>query len=325
MKPRNGERVNWVTIGGLIALGLVTLILIFMALKTGRAAVPNAGETPGYQAGSTVQAQSPSTDEDTANTDKVADEDTATTGATVVPALSRILSVQDANVAYRTVTGPCPETQAVIENTADGGRSWTAVDLTVYGAVSSPARILSGTDGFVTIAAQDGDDCASMRVMQSYSYGTEWDTVTEGSAITWHISPTDPTVVNVPGVGGVQVPCEAARLTTSSTTSASVLCVDTRVATTMDSGANWALSEAFPGAEGITASGESILLAQSGVSGCEGTLVSLLSAGHSVTSSSCVAGAAPGQTAIAAATDGTAWLWVGDSLAKSADGGVTWG
>lgn len=325
MKPKHGERVNWIAIGGLVALGLVTLALIFLALKTGRAAVPNAGETPGYQPGSIVEVESPSTDKDTVDTEQVTDEDPGTSGAAVVPALTRILSVQDANVGYRAVTGPCPETQAVIENTADGGGSWTSVDLSVYGAVSSPARILSGTDGYVTLAAQNGDDCASMRVMQSYSYGAEWDTVIDGSAITWHISPTDPTVVNVPGVGGVQAPCEAARLTTSSATSASVLCVDTRVATTTDSGANWAVSQAFPGAESITSSGASLLLAQSGAAECEGTLVSLLSAGHSVSSFTCVPGAAPGQTAIAAATDGTAWLWAGDTLAKSADGGVTWG
>jgi hypothetical protein len=33
----------------------------------------------------------------------------------------------------------------------------------------------------------------------------------------------------------------------------------------------------------------------------------------------------PGRTALAAADDGTIWIWAGDALTRSADGGATWG
>lgn len=321
MKPYGGERTNWAAIAGVIVLGIVTLVLIFMALKTARADVPNKGETPGYQPVHSQQSGSESAERE----ETPAESDSSASGAATVPALSRVLSMQDGNVVYRAVTGACPETVAVIENTHDGGASWSAVDLGAYGAVSSPARIISGNDGYLSVAAQNGDDCASIVVLQSYSYGSDWEFVPDGSAVTWHISPADPSVVNVPGVGGVQAPCEAARLSTSSLTSAAVLCSDTRMATTADSGANWSVSEPFLGAETITSAGEVFLLAQTGAADCEGTLVSQVSAGHSVLSSTCVPIAAPGQTALAAAADGSAWLWAGEKLAKSTDSGVTWG
>lgn len=321
MKPYGGNRTSWAAIAGVIALAVVTLILIFMALKTGRADVPTKGETPGYQPTHTQQSGAAPAEGEEGPTEG----EQSASGASTVPTLSRLLSMQDANVVYRALTGPCPETTAVVENTLDGGGSWSAVDLSVYGAVSSPSRILSGSDGYLSLAAQNGDDCASMVVLQSYSFGADWEYVADGAAVTWHISPTDASVINVPGVGGVQAPCEVARLSTSSTTSAAVLCTDTRMATTADSGANWAVSEPFLGAEAIAATGEIFLLAQAGTSDCEGTLVSQMSPGHAVLSSACVPISAPGQTAIAAAGDGSAWLWAGDGLAKSADSGVTWG
>lgn len=321
MKPYGGKRTNWAAIAGVIVLGVVTLVLVFMALQTGRADVPNKGETPGYQPVHTEQSGSGPVE----GAEVPAEGESSESGSTTVPALSRVLSMQDSNVVYRAITGPCPETVAVVENTHDGGASWSAVDLGNYGAVSSPARIISGSDGYLSIAAQNGDDCASMVVLQSYSHGSDWEFVPDGAAVTWHISPSDSSVINVPGVGGVQVPCEAARLSTSSPTSAAVLCSDTRMATTADSGANWSVSEPFMGAEAIASMGEVFLLAQTGDAGCDGTLVSQVSAGHSVLSSACVPVVAPGQTAIAAAADGSAWLWAGEDLAKSADSGITWG
>lgn len=320
MKPYGGERSNWAAIAGVIALGVLTLVLIFLALKTGRAEVPNEGETPGYQPSQTEQSGSVPSEEGT----PASGEETTASGAATVPPLSRVLSMQDANVVYRAVTGPCPETTAVIENTHDGGVSWTNAEMSVYGAISSPLRILSGSDGYVSVAAQNGEDCASVVVLQSYSFGSTWEYVPDGGTVTWHISPTDPSVINVPGVGAVQAPCEAARLSTSSATSAAILCADTRMATTGDSGANWSVSEPFLGAEAIAASGEAFLLAQTGTADCDGTLVSQVSTNHSVLTSACVPVAAPGQTAIAAATDGTAWLWAGETVAKSSDSGVTW-
>ena len=42
------QGVNWTSILGIVAIGLVTVILAVLALNSVRGEVLNAGETPGY-------------------------------------------------------------------------------------------------------------------------------------------------------------------------------------------------------------------------------------------------------------------------------------
>lgn len=324
MGPGRREGANWLTIVGLVALGIVTALLVVLALKGARAEVPHAGETPGYQP--LPAAEETTEDAEAEDEGEAADPEAGNDStALVVPALTRILGVQDDTVAYRTVTGPCPQTGFAVETSRDGGASWTIEGDGAATGLSSPSRILTGLDGYLNVVAQNAEDCSQVIVTQSYGFGSSWEAVEGGADLTWHLTPGDPSVVSVPGVGDVPLPCPAARLATIGGTAAAVLCSDTRLATTGDSGANWVLSEAFAGAEAIASTDDRYLIAQSGVAGCAGTQISRVGAGQIVENTVCVGDTpAVGQVAIGATSNNVAWLWAGDSVWRSVDGGYTW-
>lgn len=322
MRRREAEKRNWTQVGGLIVLTIVTIVLVLLVFKDARPDVPNAGQTPGYVATPAEKAlvedaQSPQ--EAPTGEDSSPPEETAT-----VSELSRVLGVQDGNVAYRAATGPCPQTAAVVEITQDGGGTWTPFDLGIYGSVRSLVRLIAGTDGFAYVATQDGTDCNTIQILQSYNYGTAWEIVPDGAALTWHINPSDATVLRGPQVGDVQAPCEVARIASATATDVAVVCSDARLASSVDAGANWTLLGPFPGAESMASTGDGYLLASTGVADCAGTKVSKFTVDLLEESSTCVADVvAPGETAVAAG-DGAVWLWAGDTIRRSLDGGVSW-
>ena len=325
MRSSRDEGVNWTSILGIVAIGLVTVILAVLALNSVRGEVLNAGETPGYNPSAQDDQQSevaPSDQEEEGEEEATPAPEPVLT----VPALSRVLGVQDNDVAYRATSGACPEAGFTVETTDDGGASWKVNGDGAEMGLSSPSRILTGADGYVNVVAQNASNCAEIVVAQSYGYGDYWEAVTGGANLTWHLDPTNAATAFVPQVGSVALPCEAARISSLSATAASVLCNDTRLATTSDSGANWTVSEAFPGAEAVAATADAYLVAQTGTADCAGTLLSRVNPGHAVESSACVGDAASvGSTAVAANAGGVAWLWAGDSIWRSTDGGISWG
>lgn len=315
---------NWAAILGLAALAMVTVLLSVMAIRSTRADVPEVGQAPGYSPTSTEVAQSSDeADASEAGNDQI--EDSAASGASAVPALSRVLAAQDSSLAYRAYTGACPEAGAVVETTTDGGASWFSTDLSLFGSASAPQRILAGEDGYLSTLTLTPDNCVEAVAFQSYSLGTDWETVSEGADLTWHIDPADVSVVHVPGAGMASVPCAAARIASASATAAAVLCSDTTVALTSDAGTTWTVSASLPGAEDLTTSQDGYLVAQTDTPHCDGTAVTQVDSSLGIQTVACVSGiAAAGETAITQATDGTGWLWAGDSMLRSYDGGVTW-
>ena len=322
MRQARFEGVNWWQVVGLIALAVATVVIAFLAMGHSRPEVPEAGETPGYTPATENADENEQSAAGSGDTGSPQEEQAE---ITPVPALSRIIAMQDAQVGYRAATGSCPDTTATIEVTADGGVTWAATDDEQLTQVSSPLRLLPGTDGFVSMVAQNRDDCSVVTVLQSYTAAADWDVVEGGTDMTWYLDPADASIAHVPGVGAVNLPCEAARLATTNATTGAVLCTDNTVATTDDQGENWNISDPLAGAQAIAFSGEKYLLARTGQSECSGTTVSRLTLGHSFETVVCVADlSSPGKTALAATPEGQAWLWSGDRLASSADAGENW-
>lgn len=136
---------------------------------------------------------------------------------------------------------------------------------------------------------------------------------------------TDATAVHSPE--GVQPgPCGAdvVDLAPVSSTGAGLLCPDGRVLTTDDVAVSWDELAAVPGAVAVTDSGQGYLAAALGTQGCDG--VQVVRAGPEAPEP---LGCAPppdepGQVAISSAGD-SVWVWAGDEVLVSGDGGRTWG
>lgn len=316
------EGVNWWQVAGIVLLAAVTVVISILAFKHANPEVPDAGATPGY-----VPADQQSAEEDESGLLDDVDQTNPAKEEEIkpVPAVSRIIAVQDAAVGYRATTGACPDANAAIEVTTDGGKNWIASDPAPLAALSSPLRLLPGGDGLVSLLALNKEDCEAVTVMQSNTAGVTWEVVEGGPELAWYIDPADATVLHVPTVGAVTVPCEAARLTTTSATTAAVLCYDNRVVTTGDKGSNWTVSDPMPGSQAIAISGERYLLARTGQNECAGTLLSRMTLSHTVQTTVCLdALSAPGRTALATSGDSLAWLWAGDEFMWSTTLGDNW-
>lgn len=309
----------------LIGLGFIlvaAVLLSALALQKARPQVTEAGETPGFTPGASQSVPGGENESETLVPD--GPEQPSAEDLQVGP-LTHVLSAANAEVAYRAFTGPCPEAGAVVEVTADGGASWVPYDLAPYNTVSAVQRIFSGEDGAAGVVTLNAENCAESLLLETVSLGDEWQTNPAGTDSLWMLDPADSSVLRVPNANSVQLPCAGARLAVGTETSVAVLCENTAVATSSDAGANWRMSEPFPGAAAITGIGQTYYLAQTGQPDCDGTLVLALGPDLVPTVSSCVlGGGSPSETAISAATGGSLWLWRGDQVVKSLDGGANW-
>lgn len=325
------QGANWWQIVGIVVLAIVTLVIVIFAFAHANPVVPDSGTTPGYNAASFQGGGNPDpgTNEDSEGADiedgDVEGEEDAEALAAPVPALSRILAMQDQAIGYRSLTGGCPDAGAVVEVTLDGGYNWAPADPSKLVALSSPLRLLTGNNGLVSLVAQNRDDCGAVSVMRSYTTASDWEPVYEGEDMVWYVDPANPTIVHVPDMGALDLPCEAMRLSTANPTTAGILCSDNRAATTTDAGASWIISDPMPGSEALALGGDQYLLARSNPAECEGTLVSRMALDHTVQVTACLEDiSAPGNIALAANDNSLAWLWAGDSFMWSTNLGDTW-
>ena len=314
----DNKKTPWLTVLGLLLLAALTVVLVLMAMRSSKPEVEGAGDTPGY-------VETPQSAFVPAAEEEAEEEEPEEPQAQPyqVPGEGRVIAVWDDQVAYRSTGGPCPATPANMEVTRDGGATWEGV--TVGEQFSGISRILARADGYVVAVTQLADDCNQTAVTQSYGFGDYWEVAEGGAGSTWFVHHENSQVLNAPDVGPVTAPCPIARLTSRSTGSALALCQDGSLASTEDSGATWVTTEPVIGAESVTVSGDTFLVAQSGLDGCAGTQVSRLDAALGATSSVCVASpVALGATAIGGGSDGAVWLWAADAVLRSFDGGLTW-
>ncbi len=304
---------RWFTALGIGLLAVLTVVLVLIAMRSSKPVVATAGDTPGY-----VEVAQSAPLAEPEETEEVPEPEEP--GHYQVPALGRVLAASDNETAYRSQGGPCPNTPANLEVTRDGGATWSAVN--AGEELSGISRILARTEGYVLAVAQLSGNCSQTVVAQSYGFGDYWEIAEGGEQTTWYVHADDGETVNAPDVGPVAAPCPVARLTSLSAGSALALCQDGSLAVTGDSGLSWSHSDVFPGSQSVTVSADTYLLAQSGLDNCDGTQVSRLAGDLTVESGVCVP--ATGEAAIAGNATGAVWLWAGDAILRSPDGGLTW-
>jgi hypothetical protein len=318
-KPRKARIRKRVLIVGLVAFLLLDIVLVaFAASPRVPETTPAAPETPK----ATVSPH-----------DEPAPAETpipAPALATIAPA--RIIAVRDERLAWRAATGPCG-TAARPEMTTDSGVTWQASDASVATGVVSLQSIQIEGDRVASMVGLRPSDCTSMLV-RTFVGGDDYEEYPADLDQNWYVDPLDRSSLHAPD-GNRTAPCEdVVVLAARSELEAAALCSDSLVYTTSDGGAVWSGAGAAPGAMTVVAVADGYLLAIVGDPTCSGVTVMSLTgpiSGGPVQAPvvACVLNALPpqalaGNVALGAGA-GVAWLWAGETIARSSDGGATWG
>lgn len=298
-------------------LTVVVVVASAVALGKSRELVPNAGATPGYNAGGIHDAATAVSGEPTAKPQEPPKK--------AMTQMQRILTVVDEMNAYRAVTGSCPETPAIVEHTSDGGVTWVPVDLAPFAAASSVQRIVAGLNGYAAAIALNRDNCESALALVTFDGGIGWQGSVEALSQTWYVDPANAAVLHDPAGGTVDAPCAVSRLTSGGVETVGLVCKDTRLFASGDGGVTWTANTEILGIDSFAGHPGGFLAVSLDRPDCDGVQVSQLDFSLTVGQQVCVGKTAvePGQTAISM-EENAAWLWAGDTIFHSSDGGATW-
>lgn len=309
-RPRRSLReqpAGWWGFAGITALVIADVVLVALALSATRTHAPSSAARVAPPLSIPTLSPAPEPEPE---------PEPAAAPANVAP-LSVVLGAVDDTVAYRAVTGACPDVAAQVEVTVDAGATWTPV---VPADARSIQSIAASSADDVTIVAADPASCAPS-AQRSFVQGADW-AAADDLGSRWHL---DGSAVVAPG-GAASTPCATSiQVAARSATEAAVLCDDATVSATADAGATWSGPTAVPAAASVTSGADGYSVAVVDGDGCDGVqVVSLSTDLQTGAPGACVASdAGPGATVVSAA-GGVLWLWSGDVLGRSSDGGATW-
>lgn len=245
-----------------------------------------------------------------------------------LPPATRLLAAFDATSAWRSETGTCPKADALVEHSADGGKTWDGFDLGAQGGISAAVSLSAlGDSRSAFVIAQTKQDCSPTWVGTT-TEGTQWTAFPDRVATVWRIEPGNRAIVVSPA-GVRKAPCpEVVGLAAVNATSAAALCSDGSLHRTTDTGVTWEASTPVRSAAAIGTGTDGYLVAAlSDDPACVGVVVSAIAAtgpADPTTVSRCVA-TGNESTDIAISGNSTAtWLWAGATVVRSLDGGSTW-
>src|SRR5690625_313970 len=314
MPSPSGRKWSLAAVAGLVVLNVVLIALLVMRPTPDVSDVPPASLPSPADTATEEAPPEPTESPDEEPTAEPTEE--ATDEATAAGPARRLLASIDASIAWRGTTGTCDE-PGTLEHTTDGGASWEELPMDLAPLVR--VRVL----GEQALFAIGGGAGCEPTYLSSSTSGTSWlanDEYLEGS---WYLHPADRDVVSTPaGLG--EVPCEAVDLAGLNTSNGAILCTDGLVMRTEDGGASWQETSPPGSPRAIGVSDGGYLLAGAD-EGCEGVAVTALSLDGGADESTCadVADGSASDLAVAG-WDGAMWLWAGEEVLVSTDGGQSW-
>jgi len=307
-------------IAGLAAFLIIDIGLVAFALNRPRVEPEAAPERPVSAAQGETDVPSPTPTAE------------AAPPATDIPQTltpTRVLAARDGSLAWRATTGPCGA-PALPELTTDAGATWKATTATgPTGVVSLQSIVIEGQQ-VASMIGQDAADC-SVTLVRTFVSGNDYAEYPADLANNWFIDPLDHARVHSPA-GDAAAPCaNASSLAARSTAAAAVLCSDGTIFSTSDGATTWNSVPAPEGIMAVTSAEEGYLYAQVGDDSCAGVQVGYFSAGpagSAVVPRACVPNAQTpdalaGNIALAGG-ESSVWMWAGDVMARSVDGGGIW-
>lgn len=317
MSPRRGGRslgrtLPRTTLIGMavVVVALVVVDVVLVALALARTAPEAAGQPrPAPTFGTTATApatpgQSPSAS---------ATAEPGTDGAT---STSRLLSAIDGLDAWRASSTTCADPEVVLEHTTDGGKKWQAVELDTE--VRTIAALRATSSG-VSVLVGTGDACAT-EVRTSTDDGRTWVAGAAGAA---GAGITEQGLVL--GDDLVDPPCDDPADAFRGESTTLVACDDQ-----LDwrSGTGTWVTVPVDGVRAIAVDGGEYTLARVGTASCDGVQIETMRAsGVTAATTTTPIGCNPVSTERPIALDRTGqdvWMWSGDGVAISKNGGATW-
>ena len=248
---------------------------------------------------------------------------TATSPAAVP---TRILSAFNASTAWRATTGACPATAASPQLSTDSGATWKTMDATGATKVTALQRIIVGSAASATMIGFSQVGCAP-ELVKTFVSGRNFASYPKELASAWYVNPATRGSVHSPS-GDRPAPCPTVvAIAPSDATSAAVLCADHTVYATVDAAVTWSPPIPVFGASNLAVSTQGYLATAAADSRCAGVrLVTLAGNPLATTTTACLplAAAPPVDQVAVSQAAGTLWVWAGDSLKRSGDGGATW-
>ena len=316
-KPRNFSEHHWVTYAAIAVFLLADIGLISLAIASSRSA--NTASKPGPIP--TFDASAPAS---AATVKPTPTPSPTATSPAAVP--TRILSAFNATTAWRATTGACPATAASPQLSTDSGITWKTTDATGATKVTALQRIIVGSPASATMIGFSQVGCAP-ELVKTFVSGRNFASYPKELASVWFVNPATRGSVHSPS-GDRSAPCSTVvAIAPSDLKSAAVLCADHTVYATSDAAASWTPPIPVPGASNLAVSAQGYLVTAAADSRCAGVrLVTLAGNPLAATSTACLplAAAPPADQVAVSQASGTLWVWAGDSLKRSSDGGATW-
>lgn len=236
-------------------------------------------------------------------------------------AAGRYMIALSSTEAMRSQGGKCTGSASVVERTSDGGRTWTPAP-SDQGTVQKVLALgLSG--GQVWSVAAAGAQCAPA-YWSMPAAGGPWEGSDAGLPHAAYVD-QDGHTLHTGQEGAEHAPCEAVqRLAVRPDGAAAVLCAD-GIWGRSAAGTTWT-HLAVSGVQDIAPGRAGYLLVYSDAQTCAGLAFGSLPAGFGPNAApnaiGCIADA-KGPVALTS-SGATVWLWAGESIRTSPDGGSTW-
>jgi hypothetical protein len=229
----------------------------------------------------------------------------------------RLLSAVDASEAWRAVSGTCSTDGASLEHSTNGGTSWTPVTL---GDDVGNVLAIHADAGTVSVLVGVGVDC-DPTVRTSTDDGATWKAGVPGAAG----AGIDKAGLLLSG-GTVSIPCSDPIDAFQGKYTTAVVCRDE---VQWRSGTRAWVPVPVGGARSIADNGDAYLVARVGATACSGVDIdSMPAVGVTATTKTTPVGCAdnaPQNGPVVVARSGQAvWLWAGNDVLTSADGGASW-
>jgi hypothetical protein len=307
-------------IAGLALFLVVDVALVAVALNSAKPSASSSAAAPVVTTSSTPR---------TTPTQTTTPSPTPTVASIAAVLPTRILVAQDATLAWRATTGPCPAAIASPEITTNSGKTWKSTNATPAAKVVSLQRILIEGKQVASMVGQKQSDCSPMFV-RTYVAGNNYAEYPDALGGAWYINPKNRAQVHSPS-GSFAAPCtNVLSIATRGQKSAAVLCDDQSIHETTDGAATWLAPTSITGAMNLAPIDGGYLVAVVGAKGCAGVqLLSIREAAASLpTPVGCFATSADpaslaGNIAVSGGA-GSIWLWAGDAMTRSTNGGTTW-